>query len=91
MTIKKAIEIAIEEGMTTFSAAHYGYDGRCFEKSKEEFYDFIKYYENDTVLTLYLGNWHKKYNGQGKPYTYPRPTHCHIIYKLEDEDIPSVI
>ena len=87
MTIKKAIEIAIAEGMTTFTVEHHGHDGKCFEKSKDEIYNFIKGYENDTVMTLYLGNWYKKYNGQNKPYTYPRPAHCHIIYKLEDEEI----
>ena len=85
MTIKQAIDIAIASGMTTFTIAHHAYNGRNFEQSQDTVYDFIKGYENDMVMSLHLGNWYSQYNGQGKPYTYPRPTHCHIVFRNENE------
>ena len=87
MTIKQAIDIAIASGMTTFTIAHHSYNGRNFEQSQDTVYDFIKGYENDKVMSLHLGNWYSQYNRQGKPYTYPRPTHCHIVYRFENEII----
>ena len=87
MTIKQAIEIAIASGMTTFTVSHHTYKGRQFEQTANTIHDFIKGYENDKVMSLYLGNWYSQYNGQGKPYTYPRPTHCHIEFRNENEKI----
>lgn len=87
MTIKQAIEIAITSGMTTFTIAHHTHQGKAFEQTKDTIFEFIKGYEDDKVMSLYLGNWYTQYNGQGKPYTYPRPTHCHIIFKNENEII----
>jgi hypothetical protein len=87
MTLKQAVDIAIASGMTTFTIAHHAYDGRNFEQSQDTVHDFIKGYENDAVMSLHLGNWYSQYNGQDKPYTYPRPTHCHIVYRDENEAI----
>ena len=87
MTIIQAIEIALTSGMTTFTIAHHAYTGKAFEQTEDTIFEFIKGYENDKVMSLYLGNWYTQYNGQGKPYTYPRPTHCHIIFRNENEII----
>ena len=87
MTIKQAIEIAITSGMTTFTIAHHTHQGKAFEQTKDTIFEFIKGYEDDKVMSLYLGNWYTQYNGQGKPYTYPRPNHCHIIFRNENEII----
>ena len=87
MTLKQAIEIAITSGMDTFTIAHHSYGGKVYEQSKDTIDDFIAGYENDKVMSLYLGNWYSQYNGSGNPYTYPRPTHCHIIFRNEDEII----
>lgn len=87
MTIIQAIEIALASGMTTFTIAHHTHKGKAFEQTEDTIFEFIKGYENDKVMSLYLGNWYTQYNGQGKPYTYPRPTHCHIIFRNENEII----
>ena len=87
MTIKQAIEIAIASGMTTFTVAHHSYNGKTYEQSTDTIYNFIEGYENDKVMSLYLGNWYTQYNGHSKPYTYPRPTHCHITFRNENEII----
>ena len=87
MTIKQAIEIAIASGMTTFTVAHHSYNGKTYEQSKDTIYSFIEGYENDKVMSLYLGNWYSQYNGWGKPYTYTRPTHCHVTFRNENEII----
>lgn len=87
MTIKQAIEVAIASGMTTFTVTHHSYSGKAYEQTKDTIYNFIEGYENDKVMSLYLGNWYNQYNGSGNPYTYPRPTHCHIIFRNENEII----
>ena len=83
MTIKQAVEIAITSGMTTFTVYHFNYKGYVYEQNLNTIYDFIKGYENDLVVTIYLGSAYKE-NG-----IYLRPTHCEIAFRGTDENLPS--
>jgi hypothetical protein len=87
MTIKQAIEIAIASGMTTFAVHHFDYNGKRYEQTLDTIYDFIKEYENDLVITLYLGSAHNFHGREG--VTYFRPTHCEIVFRGADENLPS--
>lgn len=87
MTIKQAIEIAIASGMTTFTIYHFDYRGKRYEQTLDTIYEFIKGYENNVVITLYLGSAYSCYGREGA--TYSRPTHCEIIFRGADENLPS--
>ena len=87
MTIKQAIDIAIASGMTTFTIKHHTYGGKLSEQNLYTIYSYIEGYEEDVVMSIFFGNYYTTYNGQNKPYTYPRPTHCHITYRNKDEVI----
>ena len=87
MTIKQAIEIAITSGMTTFTIHHFNYKGKYYEQTLDTIYDFIKGYEDDIVITIYLGSAYSSHGKEG--VTYSRPTHCMIIFRGADEKLPS--
>lgn len=86
MTIKQAIDIAITSGMTTFALHHFNYNGKHYEQTIDTIYDFIKGYENDIVITIYLGSAYSFHGREGT--TYSRPTHCEIIFREADENLP---
>ena len=87
MTTKQAIEIAIASGMTTFAVHHFNYNGRYYEQTIDTIYDFIKGHEDDVIVTLYLGSAYSLYKEGG--VTFSRPTHCEIIFRGADENLPS--
>jgi hypothetical protein len=87
MTIKQAIDIAIASGMTTFIVSHFNYRGKRYEQTLDTIYDFIKGYEDDIVITIYLGSASCFHGSKG--VTYFRPTHCEIIFRGADENLPS--
>lgn len=86
MTLKQAIETGIQMGMETFTVEHFSYVGKLYEQTVDTIFDFIKEYENDIVMTCYFGS----YYSNSFPFRhYNRPTHCHIIYRLANETIPT--
>jgi hypothetical protein len=89
MTIKQAVAFAIASGMTTFNIHHYAYQGKVYTQTADTIYDFIKGYEDDDVVTVYFGTAYSQYNKDTDSRVYLRPTHCHIIYKLKNENLPT--
>lgn len=86
MTLKQAIETGIQMGMETFSINYFDYKGRLYEQTADTIFDFIKGYEETIVMTCYFGTF---YSNSIPSRHYHRPKHCHIIYRLADEEIPT--
>lgn len=86
MTLKQAIEFGIAMGMKTFSVRHYSWRGHAYEQTANTIFDFIKEYENCIVMTCYFGT---NYSYSIPSIHYQRPELCHIVYRLEDEAIPT--
>ena len=51
MTLKQAVKIGIQMGMTSFSVNHFGYKGNVSEQTADTIFDFIKGYEDTVVIT----------------------------------------
>jgi hypothetical protein len=85
MTLKQAVEIGIQMGMTTFTVKHFNYSGKLSEQTADTIFDFIKGYENCIPMTCFFGTFH---SNSIPNKTYSRPELCHIIYRLENEKIP---
>lgn len=86
MTLKQAIEFGIQMGMKTFSVSHFAYDGKTFEQTAETIFDFIKGYEDTEVITCYFGTY---YSYSIPSWHYQRPEHCHFVYRMANEKIPT--
>ena len=82
-TLKQAVEIGIEMGMTEFSIKHYAYEGSPIIQTADTVLDFIKGHENETPITIRYGS---EYYTNG---IYHKPYHCFISYRLEDEKLPT--
>ena len=90
MTLKQAIDIAIESGMTEFTVSYYQSDiVYPKEQTLDSIYEFIKGYENSLVMSLNLGTNYSHYNFNEKRRFYSRPTLCHISIRDENEPIPT--
>ena len=81
-TLKQAVEIGIEMGMTEFSIKHYTYEGSPIIQTADTVLDFIKGHENEIPVTIYYGSAYRVQGIQYKPY------HCFISYRLADEKLP---
>ena len=86
MTVKQAIDFGIISGMKNFAVKHYRFDGEELEQTVETVFDFIKGYENCRVMTCYFGS---AYSYTIPSIHYQRPDLCYIIFRLEDEAIPT--
>lgn len=88
MTLKQAVEIGIQMGMTNFSVNHFNYNckGKVFEQTVDTIFDFIKGYEDAVVITCYFGTY---YYDAFPAVCYGRPDLCHLVYRLENEKIPN--
>jgi hypothetical protein len=86
MTLKQAVEIGIQMGMTTFTVKHFNYSGKLSEQTADTIFDFIKGYEDDVVITCYFGTY---YSDSLPSVRYGRPEHCHLVYRLENEKLPN--
>ena len=82
-TLKQAVEIGIEMGMTEFAIEHHAYDGRPIIQAADAVLDFIKGHENEIPITIYYGS---AYRTRG---VYHKPYHCFISYRLADEKLPT--
>ena len=81
-TLKQAIEMGIEMGMTEFAIKHYAYEGSPIIQTADTILDFIEGHENDIPVTIYYGSAYRAHGIYYKPY------HCFISYRLEDEELP---
>jgi hypothetical protein len=86
MTLKQAIEMGIQMGMKTFSVRHFSCNGKTFEQTADTIFQFIEGYEDAIVMTCYFGSY---YSCSIPSWHYQRPDHCHFIYRLADENIPT--
>ena len=86
MTLKQAIEIGIQMGMTNFSVKHFAYKGKLFEQTADTIFDFIKGFEDAIIMTCYFGTY---YYDSIPSARYGRPELCHLVYRLENEKIPN--
>ena len=86
MTLKQAVKIGIQMGMTSFSVNHFGYKGNVSEQTADTIFDFIKGYEDTVVITCYFGTY---YFDAYPAVRYGRPDLCHLVYRLENEKIPN--
>ena len=82
-TLKQAVEIGIEMGMTEFAIKHYAYEGSPIIQTADTVLDFIKGHENDIPVTIYYGSAYRVHGIYYKPY------HCFISYRLADEELPT--
>ena len=82
-TLKQAIEIGIEMGMTEFAIKHYAYEGSPIIQTADTVLDFIKGHENEIPVTIYYGSAYRVHGIYYKPY------HCFISYRLADEELPT--
>ena len=81
-TLKQAVEIGIEMGMTEFAIKHYAYEGSPIIQTADTILDFIEGHENDIPVTIYYGSAYRVHGIYYKPY------HCFISYRLADEELP---
>ena len=81
-TLKQAIEIGIEMGMTEFAIKYYAYEGSPIIQTADTVLDFIKGHENEIPVTIYYGSAYRVHGIYYKPY------HCFISYRLADEELP---
>ena len=81
-TLKQAVEIGIEMGMTEFAIKHYAYEGSPIIQTADTVLDFIKGHENEIPVTIYYGSAYRVHGIYYKPY------HCFISYRLADEELP---
>ena len=82
-TLKQAIEIGIEMGMTEFAIKHYAYEGSPIIQTADTVLDLIKGHENEIPVTIYYGSAYRVHGIYYKPY------HCFISYRLADEELPT--
>ena len=82
-TLKQAIEMGIEMGMTEFAIKHYAYEGSPIIQTADTVLDFIKGHENEIPVTIYYGSAYRVHGIYYKPY------HCFISYRLADEELPT--
>ena len=82
-TLKQAIEIGIEMGMTEFAIWHYSYKGRPIVQTADTVLDFIKGYENEIPIKINYGSDYCTFGLYYKPY------YCSISYRLVDEELPT--
>ena len=82
-TLKQAVEIGIEMGMTEFAIKHYAYEGSPIIQTADTVLDFIKGHENEIPVTIYYGSAYRVHGIYYKPY------HCFISYRLADEELPT--
>ena len=82
-TLKQAVEMGIEMGMTEFAIKHYAYEGSPIIHTADTVLDFIEGHENDTPVTIYYGSAYRVHGIYYKPY------HCFISYRLADEELPT--
>ena len=81
-TLKQAVEIGIEMGMTEFAIMYHAYEGSPIIQTADTVLDFIKGHENEIPVTIYYGSAYRVHGIYYKPY------HCFISYRLEDEKLP---
>lgn len=84
--LKQTIEMAIAMGMETFTVRHYSYEGKLFEKTKEEILEFIEGFEDAIPMKCWFGTYYSQ--GFADPQ-FSRPNLCHITYRLADEELPK--
>ena len=82
-TLKQAVEIGIEMGMTEFAIKHHAYEGSPIIQTADTVLDFIKGHENEIPVTIYYGSAYRT-NG-----IYHKPYRCFISYRLADEELPT--
>lgn len=82
-TLKQAVEIGIEMGMTEFAIQHHAYKGTPIIQTADTVLDFIKEYENEIPVIIYYGS---NYYSRG---LYYKPYHCFISYRLVNEKLPT--
>ena len=82
-TLKQAVEIGIEMGMTEFAIEHHAYEGTPIIQTADTVLDFIKAYENEIPITIRYGSDYYTHGVYHKPY------HCFISYRLADEKLPT--
>ena len=82
-TLKQAVEMGIEMGMTEFAIKHYAYEGSPIIQTADTVLDFIKGHENEIPVTIYYGSAYRVHGIYYKPY------HCFISYRLADEELPT--
>ena len=83
ITLKQAIEMGIEMGMTEFAIEHYSYKGSRIVQTADTVFDFIKGYENEIPIVI---NYGSDYCTNG---VYYKPYYCFISYRLADEKLPT--
>ena len=86
MTLKTMIENAIHMCMKTFTVSHYSYNGRKIEQTVDTIFEFIKDYEDCIPVTCYFGTY---YSMSIPHWHYDKPDHCHISYRLPNENLPK--
>ena len=82
-TLKQAVEIGIEMGMTEFTIKHHAYEGSPIIQTADTVLDFIKEYENEIPVRI---NYGSDYRTNG---VYHKSYHCSISYRLTDEELPT--
>lgn len=86
MTVKQAIEFGIAMGMKSFQVKHYKYNGEPLELTIDAVLNLIKGYEKCLVMTCYFGS---AYSYTIPSVHYQRPDLCYIVFRLEEEEIPT--
>ena len=84
--LKQTIEMAIAMGMETFTVRHYSWEGKLIKKTKEEIFEYIKGFENEIPMKCWFGTYYSA--GFSDPH-FTQPKHCHITYRLADEELPK--
>lgn len=82
-TLKQAVEIGIEMGMTEFAIRHHAYEGSPIIQTADTVLEFIEGYENEIPISI---NYGSDYCTRG---LYYKPYYCSIEYRLADEELPT--